>query len=166
MCFLSHGLGQNGADCTFSSVRHGMHCDHVARLCFCTYIFNFGELFNEKQSLGLLRKNSLFSFQCNIFSSSYIIPATLLSKHIKFPAVLGAAREESLGTKGPVAISPHTSLVCRFSQKKPPQESFRPPTPKVSGTRGMTKRRGVILASFLCHRTGAEVAGCRTQKEG
>lgn len=46
--FFVSWIGVEKSNCAFSSVRDGMHCDRLARLCLCTDIFNFGELFHEK----------------------------------------------------------------------------------------------------------------------
>lgn len=69
------------------------------------------------------------------------------------------AREQSLGSKGPSTISPHTSVKSKSCPQAFPemaqQKSFRPPTAAVfsrpetrRSLRGMAKRRDVILATF------------------
>lgn len=100
------------------------------------------------------------SVTSSFFSSCYMIPAPLLSKHIKFPAVSQWSRGRILGEQGTSGnLPPHLPGLQVFSGKAL-QKSFRPPRTKVSGMRGVTKRRGVILASFLSHRT-REAGGCR-----
>lgn len=78
---ISSTLGQKSGNCAVNSLRHGIHCDHLARLCAYIYIYSWKSCIACWERTFCFPSSVTFSF----FSSCDMIPATLPPKHIKTP---------------------------------------------------------------------------------
>lgn len=156
---ISSTVGQKRGNYSWNSLRRGMHCGHLARLCVCihVYIYSWKTLMECWERTFYFPSSVTFSF----FSSCGMIPATLLSKHTKCPCCLSAQRSQGaiFGEQGTSShLPPHLlekqELSAGFARNGSSEKlqttyssSFSRPETRRS-LRGMAKRRDVILATF------------------